>query len=266
MVRWPQPTLVDVADFSGLSAHAQDLGGPFNLLKMEGSGATSEGILRTRLVATRRPQPSLDDNPSNLEGMSQRCNALGNKRPPRKRDSVVDDDSSDDEFGPDKRRTLSDEFLQRRRLNDTLRSVGHNVLCTARHQVSERSCQKLLKNHDAHLAPVTKLSEVLVITDEAKHVDKHVTTSGGKLRINKSKADNQFALSGASFCPTSKRSRTDIFLRSVAIILKPVGFKNSHRARRSGNATVYTPRGFRVLRRVRDARDSRHPRVMTNRP
>ena len=54
MVRWPQSTLVDVADFSGLAAHAQDLGEFFNLLKMEGVGATAEWILRTRLVVSER--------------------------------------------------------------------------------------------------------------------------------------------------------------------------------------------------------------------
>ena len=46
---------------------------------------------------------------------------------------------------------------------------------------------------------VAKLSEVLVILGEAKNVDKTVTTSGGKLEIKKSKANNQSALCGASF-------------------------------------------------------------------
>ena len=67
MARWPQPTLVDVADFDGLAARAQDIDEFFNLLKMEGPGATPEGILRTRIVATRWAQPSLDDNQTNLE-------------------------------------------------------------------------------------------------------------------------------------------------------------------------------------------------------
>ena len=65
-------------------------------------------------------------------------------------------------------------------------------------QVSERSCRKLLKNHEAHLLPVAKLSEILVMSDETKHADRQVTASGGKLRIEKPNVYNQFALSGAT--------------------------------------------------------------------
>ena len=68
VARKPQPTLVDVADFDGLPAHAQDIGEFFNLLKMNGD--TPEAILRKRLVAARWSQPSLDDNQTNLERMS----------------------------------------------------------------------------------------------------------------------------------------------------------------------------------------------------
>ena len=53
MARWQKSTMVDVADFSGLAAHAQDIGEFFNLLKMDTPNDTAEGVLRTRLVATR---------------------------------------------------------------------------------------------------------------------------------------------------------------------------------------------------------------------
>ena len=52
-------------------------------------------------------------------------------------------------------------------------------------QVSERPLRKLIKNHESHFPPVTKLPEVLLILGEDKHVDKQVTTSGGKLRVKK---------------------------------------------------------------------------------
>ena len=68
-----------------------------------------------------------------------------------------------------------------------------------RNQVAERSGRNLLGNHDAHLMPVTKLSDILVILDENRSVDKQATASGGKLRIKKTKLNNQFALSGPTF-------------------------------------------------------------------
>ena len=89
VARWPKPTLVDAADFSGLAARAQDIGEFFNLLEMEGTGATPEGILRTMLVATRRSQPSLDDNQSNQERMHQRLVALGNQGSPEETSRVA---------------------------------------------------------------------------------------------------------------------------------------------------------------------------------
>ena len=72
--------------------------------------------------------------------------------------------------------------------------------CTPLHrQVSERARRKLLKNQEAHLLPVTKMSEILVISDENKTTHKQLATSGGKLRIEKSKMNNQFDLSDATF-------------------------------------------------------------------
>ena len=59
--------MVDVPDFSGPAANAQDIGEFFNLLKTDAPSATAEVILRTRLVATRWSQPSLDDYPAYLE-------------------------------------------------------------------------------------------------------------------------------------------------------------------------------------------------------
>ena len=104
------------------------------------------------------------------------------------------------------------------------------MYCVPLHrQVSERSCRKFPKSHEAHLPQVAQLSEVLVILDEAKHVDKQVTTPGGKLRIKKSKANNQFALSGASFLPYLKTLHYGYILCAMSIVSRPVGLKPVHR-------------------------------------
>ena len=108
-----------------------------------------------------------------------------------------------------------------------------------RRQVSARSCRKLLKKHEAHLLPVAKLSEILVILDETKHTDKQVTTSGGKLRIEKSKANNQFALSGATFLAYLETLLYGYVLCAMTIVLEPVGFKTLHRAGRPRDAKVH---------------------------
>ena len=58
----------------------------------------------------------------------------------------------------------------------------------------------MLKQHEAHLLPVTVLSELLAILDESKQcADSTVATTGGELRVKKPKIKNQFALRGPSF-------------------------------------------------------------------
>ena len=131
-----------------------------------------------------------------------------------------------------------------------------------RRQVSGRSCRKLLKNHEAHLPPVAKLSESLVIPDATKHTYKQVTASGGKLRSEKSKVGNQFSLSGATCLAYLKTPLRGYVLCAVAIVLEPVGFKTLHRAGRPRDAVVHVVYSARILRRRRNVGDSRHPRVM----
>ena len=94
-----------------------------------------------------------------------------------------------------------------------------------RRQVSGRSRRKLLRNNEAHLVPVAKLSEILVILDETKRTDKQVTTSGGKLRIEKSKAANQFSLPGATFLAYLKTLLYGHVLCAMTIVLNPLVIK-----------------------------------------
>ena len=59
--------------------------------------------------------------------------------------------------------------------------------------------RKLDKQHEARMLPVMKLSDAIVILGEAKPTSSTVTTSGGKLKIKKTKINNSFAASGPCF-------------------------------------------------------------------
>ena len=104
-------------------------------------------------------------------------------------ETVDGGDSSEEESDPDRRRSLIDEFRKLHRLSIPLR-----------HQLSERSCRKLSKQHGARLLPVEKLADILVILGESEQgADKTVTAQGGELRIEKPKINNQFSICGPPF-------------------------------------------------------------------
>ena len=75
--RRPQPAAVDFPNFDGVSARAQDIGELFNPPKTYST--TPEAILRTKPVAARRSQTSIDDNSTNMERVPKRCATLGIK-------------------------------------------------------------------------------------------------------------------------------------------------------------------------------------------
>ena len=174
--------------------------------------AAPQAALRARIVATRSTQPSLDYHTSHLERMPHRLHSMGNES--IHRETGVFHSSR---RAPLKRKVTptGGALCWEDPASVTGSMISWGALVTTacfplRNQDSERPRREMLKNHEAHLMPAAKLSGGLVISGENRNVDKQVTTSCGELRIEKSKRNNQFALSGSSFPPISKRSFTDM--------------------------------------------------------
>ena len=129
-------------------------------------------------------------------------------------------DSSEEECDPDKRRSSIDEFRKRHMFNIPLH-----------HEVPEKTCAKLLKQHGSRLLPVTKLDDFLVILEESKQsTAKTVTADGWKLRAKSPMGDNQFSLCGPSFLAYLKTHLYGYVLCSMTTCFNPTG-KTFHAGR-----------------------------------
>ena len=114
---------------------------------------------------------------------------------------------------------------------------------------------------------VTKLDDIIVALGESEHVDKTVTTSGGKLKLEKQRIYNSAAESGPCFLMYLKtlalaltrrlEHHTVLYgylLSSMTNLFFNPTVKNQNTERRTRRTMLQFEHGVRVLRFVREPR------------